>query len=117
MELDNLREFCLKKKWVKEEFPFDEDTLVFKVGSKMFCLVNLIAPISINIKCNPEEIPDLIEEYEEILPGYHMNKKYWITLKLEGKLTNKFIFDLIDKSYELVFEKLTLKEKKELNNF
>lgn len=117
MELDNLREFCLNKKWVKEEFPFDEDTLVFKVGSKMFCLVNLILPTSINIKCDHEKIPDLIEEYDEILPGYHMNKKYWITIKLEGKLTNKFIFDLIDKSYKLVYEKLTLKEKKELDRY
>ncbi|MBK8944459.1 MAG: MmcQ/YjbR family DNA-binding protein [Ignavibacteriae bacterium] len=111
MELEKLREYCLTKNGVKEDFPFDNETLVFKVGSKMFCLVSLESPLRINLKCEPEDVINLIEEHEEILPGYHMNKKYWITIKLNGKLGNKFIFKLIDDSYNLVFEKLPKKER------
>ncbi|MBK7105071.1 MAG: MmcQ/YjbR family DNA-binding protein [Ignavibacteriae bacterium] len=111
MELEKLREYCLNKNGSKEDFPFDEETLVFKVGSKMFCLVSMETPLKINLKCEPEDVINLIEENEEIMPGYHMNKKYWITINLDGKLSNKFVFNLIDNSYKLVYEKLPKKEK------
>lgn len=111
--MDNveLSEYCLKKKGVTEGFPFDEETLVFKVGSKIFCLTNLTPPININLKCDPEKAIELREEYEEIKPGYHMNKKHWNTIDIEGLLEEKFIKDLIDHSYLLVVQKLTKKER------
>ncbi|MFZ1289277.1 MAG: MmcQ/YjbR family DNA-binding protein [Melioribacteraceae bacterium] len=115
MELEKLRDFCLKKPGTKEDLPFDDETLVFKVASKMFCLLNLNPPLSINIKCEPEDVINLIEEYDEIQPGYHMNKKYWVTVNLDGKLSDKFIFNLIDNSYDLVYSKLTEKEKNLVN--
>ncbi len=116
MEIDILREFCLSKIGVTEEFPFNNNILVFKVGGKMFCLLNLIPPYSINLKCNPENLISLIEEFEEISPGYHMNKKHWITIKLGGTLTNKFILELVKNSYDFVYLKLPEKARNELKN-
>jgi len=86
LDIDKLRDHCLNKAGVSESFPFDDGTLVFKVGSKIFCLVNLTPPLSINLKCSPEKAIEFREEYEEIKPGYHMNKKHWNTISLEGKL-------------------------------
>ena len=114
MELDKLREFCISKIGVTEEFPFNEDTLVFKVCGKMFCLLNLVPPHRINLKCDPERVMSLIEEFEDITPGYHMNKKHWITVSMSGTLTNKFILGLVKDSYDLVFSKISEKIKKEL---
>ena len=116
MDIEELREFCLKKQGVNESFPFDEHTLVFKVASKMFCLTNLNSDLSINLKCEPERCIELREEYEEIEPGYHMNKKHWNTIDLEGNLEDKFIMELIDLSYDLVYSKLTKKEKNLIEN-
>ncbi len=116
MGIDELREYCISKIGVTEEFPFNEDTLVFKVGGKMFCLLNLVPPHSINLKCDPEKVISLIEEFEEISPGYHMNKKHWISVSLSGTLTNKFILGLVNDSYNLVFAKLSEKLKKKLKN-
>jgi predicted DNA-binding protein (MmcQ/YjbR family) len=115
MDIDELRSFCLNKKAVDESLPFNEDTLVFKVGSKIFRLVSLETPFSVNLKNEPEKVIELQEEYEDIKPGYHMNKKHWITINLEGSLTSSFLKELINDSYELVVKKLTKKEKTELN--
>jgi predicted DNA-binding protein (MmcQ/YjbR family) len=112
--IDKLIEFCSNKVGVTEEFPFNEDTLVFKVGGKIFCLLNLVPPHTINLKCNPEKVITLIEEHEEISPGYHMNKKHWITVDLSGTLSNKLIWELVNESYDLVCLKLPEKIKKEL---
>ena len=92
-------------------FPFDEDTLVWKVLGKMFCLGNVSAFQKITVKCDTEVSRALQAEYEQITPGYHMNKKLWITVDLEG-LTTEFVFSLIDASYELVVEKLTKRDRK-----
>ncbi len=111
MDIEQLREYCLKKQGVTESLPFDEEILVFKVGSKMFALINITPPHSVNLKCEPEKAIELREEYEEIIPGYHMNKKHWNTVDIEGNLSNSFIQELIDDSYNLVYQKLTKKEK------
>ena len=114
MDFEELRDYCLRKQGVNESFPFDEETLVFKVCSKMFCLINSKPPFSINLKCDPEKAIELREEYEEIIPGYHMSKKHWNTVDIEGDLSDKFLQELLDNSYNLVVEKLTKKEKKSI---
>jgi predicted DNA-binding protein (MmcQ/YjbR family) len=106
MTLDHIREYCLKKKFVTEEFPFGEDTLVYKVMGKMFLLTGLNPPLSINIKCDPETAIDLRERYSAVLPGYHMNKKHWNTVEIDGTIPPKLIFRWIDDSYELVVKSL-----------
>ena len=110
MDVEKVRKHCLKKKNAKEEFPFDMDTLVFKVENKMFCLTDLGHPDSINLKCDPELAVELREKYDEVIPGYHMNKKHWNTISLNGKLTDKLILSWIDNSYELVVNKLPKKK-------
>lgn len=111
-----VREYCIKKKGVTEGFPFNETALVFKVMGKIFALLNLEHPQSINLKCEPVRAIELREKYDEIIPGYHMNKKHWNTLDLTGTLTDKFILKLIDHSYELIFEALPNKLKNKLKN-
>lgn len=115
MDIEELREYCLKKSGVHDCFPFDEETLVFKVGSKMFCLSNLSKSFTVNLKCEPGRAIELREEYEEIQPGFHMNKKHWNTIDLEGRLTDKFIKELINESYKLVIRNMTKKERILLN--
>ena len=114
MDLEIIREYCLKKKGVSEGFPFGDDTLVFKVMSKLFCLTNLEPPIRINLKCEPEKALDLREKYEGVIPGYHMNKKHWNTIDIYSNINDDKILEWIDHSYELVASGLTKKEKTEL---
>lgn len=115
MNIETLRTYCLAKKGVTEEFPFDAETLVFKVMGKMFALAPLERlPSQVNLKCNPEKAIALREEYDgAILPGYHMSKVHWNTLIIE-KILPKLILELIDHSYDLVVSKLTKKLKEEL---
>lgn len=115
MDVELVRSYCMQKLSVTESFPFNDTALVFKVADKMFALLNLEYPQSINLKCDPAKALELREEFEEIKPGYHMNKKHWNTLELTGTLSNKLIEELIDHSYELVVSKLTLKQQRELN--
>lgn len=118
MNLETFYEYCLSKKGVTEHFPFDEDTLVFKVGGKMFALSSLSQwekkEPSVNLKCDPERAQELRAEYEEIKPGFHMSKVHWNTVALNGNLTTSFIKELIDHSYELVFKSLTKKIQNEI---
>ena len=116
MDIELVRNYCLKKKGVTEGSPFGEDALVFKVLDKMFCLINLVYPYSMNLKCDPERAVELREEYEEITPGYHMNKKHWNTIDLTGSLRDTMVTELIDHSYNLVVSGLTKKQKEELRN-
>ncbi len=116
MNIEELRSHCLSKKGTTEEFPFDDVTLVFKVSGKMYALTNLDGDLSINLKCDPERAIELREEYEAILPGWHMNKKHWNTVKIDGRLKPDFIKEMIDHSYDLVISKLTKKQKEELQN-
>lgn len=113
--IENIREYCLKKQAVTESLPFDNDTLVFKVGGKIFALLSLNGNFGLNLKCNPDKALQLREQYPDITPGYHMNKIHWNTLNLNGLIHNKLVFELIDHSYEIVKQSLTLKAKKEFN--
>lgn len=108
MDIEETREYCLGKPGVLECLPFDETTLVFKVGNKMFALLNLDGRNSINLKCNPERAIELREEHSGIIPGYHMNKQHWNTIFLDS-LSSNLIKELINHSYELVVNSLPKK--------
>ena len=117
MNIEELREYCLSLKGVTEEFPFGETVLVFKVAGKMFCLAELEEQFSIAIKNDPERNIELREEYAAIKPGYHMNKKHWNTVEIDGSISDDMLKNLIDDSYDLVVMKLTKKEQTELKNY
>jgi len=104
MNAELIREYVLKKKNVTEGFPFGEDVIVFKVSNKIFLLVPLNeSPLQFNVKCDPERAVALRDEYPEtVLPGYHMNKKHWNTVIIDGRLSVQQLKDMIDHSYELV---------------
>ncbi len=106
MNIEEIRNYALTKQEVTEGFPFGEDTLVLKTGGKVFLLVGLDAiPLSINLKCDPEKAEQLREEYpENVLPGYHMNKKHWNTVVLDGGIKNSLVKELIDHSFDLVYK-------------
>ena len=106
MNAETIREYCLAKKGITESFPFNEDVLVFKVGGKVYALIDLSEPDSINLKCDPEYAIELREKYEEVKPGYHMNKKHWNTVMINGALPVKMVYALIDHSYEQVVKGL-----------
>lgn len=116
MDLDSLLTYISTKPGVEETFPFDEKTLVWKVMGKMFALTNITEEIlRVNLKCDPERSIELREDYPEIIPGYHMNRKHWNTLIIgEGLLERSLIIGLIDHSYELVANSLTKAKKQEL---
>lgn len=118
MTIDVLYELCLSKKGVTEHFPFDADTLVFKVGGKMFALLSLQSweegDPTVILKCDPDRALELRATYEEILPGYHMNKKHWNSIYCNGSLSFALIKELIDHSYELVWKSLPKKLREQL---
>ena len=104
MDIESLRDYVIQKPGVTEGFPFGEDVLVFKVNNKLFLLAPLNAqPLQFNAKCNPDEALELREQYPDaVLPGYHMNKKHWNTVIINGMLTNNQLLQMIDNSYNLV---------------
>ena len=114
MDIEKLRNYCLKKKGVTEEFPFGEDTLVFKVMGKMFCLTGMNPPFYCNLKCDPEVAIELREKYEGVTPGYHMNKKHWNSVYFDTNIPDNEILEWVDQSYNLVVESLPKKIKDEL---
>ena len=115
MNIEALREYCLSKKEVTEEFPFGNDTLVFKVKGKIFLRAGLDNnPLQFNVKCDPEKAIELRERYDAVQPGYHMNKKHWNTVTVDGRLSQKLVLEMIDDSYDLVVQSLPKKEKDEL---
>jgi predicted DNA-binding protein (MmcQ/YjbR family) len=103
MNIEEFRDFCLAKAGVTEEMPFGEETLVFKVGGKIFALTDINNFNSINLKCDPERAVELRDQYEYIKPGYHMNKKHWNTVILDSPISNILLQELIDHSYDLVY--------------
>ncbi len=105
MNIESLRDYCILKQNVTESFPFGEETLVFKVDGKIFALVNLEGDFTINLKCDPALALELRERYSSVTPGYHMNKKHWNTVFIDGSVPDKEIFSWIDHSYDLVFKK------------
>lgn len=118
MNIETYFEYCLSKKGVTEHFPFDEDTLVFKVGGKMFALSSLSqwekGEPSVNLKCDPERAEELRVQYDDIKPGYHMSKIHWNTINVNKEVPDLLIKELIDHSYELVFRSLTKKIQNEI---
>ena len=109
MNIEELRDYFLKKKHVTEEFPFDEKTLVFKVAGKIFALTSLETfPSSVNLKCSPSYALELREAYPDIQPGYHSNKKHWNTIFYEN-FSEKLLKKLIDHSYDKVVEGMSKK--------
>lgn len=114
MNIEEIRDYCLKKRGVTEGFPFGDDTIVFKAGGKMFLLANLEGPLSLNIKATPGDVADRIEHYSEVKPGYHMNKKHWITVEVENCTDDLRLQSWIDESYNLIVNNLPAKTKNEL---
>lgn len=114
MNVEHFRSYCLDKPGVTEEFPFGEQTMVFKVMGKMFALADVTEFESVNLKCDPEQAVVLREQYPAVLPGYHMNKKHWNTVLMDGSLPDKLVKKWIDDSYQLVAAALPAKIKAEL---
>ena len=115
MDLETIRKYCLDKKNTNESFPFGESTLVFKVSGKIFLLMSLDnLPLQFNVKCDPEIAEELRETYSSVIPAFHMNKKHWNTIILDGQISAKKIREMIDASYLLVIKSLPLKERKKL---
>lgn len=118
MNLETLYEYSLSKNAVTEHFPFDEDTLVFKVGGKMFALASLSewekGNPAVNLKCDPDWADELRIQYDDIEPGFHMSKVHWNTVKVNRGVSDSFLRELITHSYELVFKSLTKKIQSEI---
>ncbi|MGM9511350.1 MmcQ/YjbR family DNA-binding protein [Larkinella sp. GY13] len=107
MNIETLRNYCLSKSGANESFPFGEDTLVFKVGGKVFALTSMDSrPLSVNLKCNPELAVELREQYDAVRPGYHMNKVHWNTVIIDGTIRESDLKKWIDHSYELIVASL-----------
>ena len=102
MNIELLHDYCISKPGVTEGFPFGEDTLVFKVKGKIFALANLDGDLSINLKCDPALAIELREKYSSVTPGYHMNKKHWNTVLLDGSVPDREVFSWIDHSFNLI---------------
>jgi len=107
MDLAQLREYCLSKRRATEGIPFGPDVLVFKVGGKMFALAALDeVPTTVNLKCEPDLALDLRDRYEQVRPGYHMNKKHWNTVEIDTGIPDAELRKMIDHSYDLVTKSL-----------
>lgn len=116
MNIESIRSYCLAKRGVTEGFPFDEDTLVFKVRDRIFCLMSLDRlPLAINLKCDPALALELRERHDAVQPGYHMNKKHWNTVIIDGRLRGREIRSMIDHSYEMVISRLPRKDRDDLH--
>jgi predicted DNA-binding protein (MmcQ/YjbR family) len=111
VNIESYRKYCLSKKGVTEEFPFGSETLVFKVMGKMFALSSIEDFSSVNLKVDPEEGIELREKYDAVKPGYHMNKKHWITVSMDGSIPDKLVYQWIENSYQLVVSALTKRQK------
>jgi predicted DNA-binding protein (MmcQ/YjbR family) len=114
VNIEELRDYCLQKQGAEEGLPFGDDTLVFKVGGKIFLLTGLANGDRFNVKCDPELAVELREQYTEVIPGYHMNKKMWNTVYMNGSLSIKQLHDMIDHSYDLILKSLPKKIQEEI---
>ena len=115
MDIEFIRDYCLKKKGVKDEFPFGPAVLVFKVMGKIFLISGIDEkPLTISLKCDPELAIEWREHYEAVIPGYHLNKKMWNTVTLDGSIPQKEILNMINHSYDEVVKGMPKKMQKEL---
>jgi len=116
MNSEDIRFYCIQKKAAEESLPFDDSTLVFKVGGKIFLLLSLSSsPVQFNVKSDPEKAIELREAYSCVIPGYHMNKKHWNTIIGDGSVRESLIKGWIDDSYNLVYNRLTKKIKVDIS--
>lgn len=111
MDIMEFREFCLSLPLSEETTPFDEDTLVYKIGGKMYAYASIGNFTWVSVKCDPEMLIDFAESYEEISPAPHMNKKHWMCMGMNSGLSDKFVKERIADSYKLVIEGMTRKQK------
>lgn len=112
IDLESFREYCLSKPKATEDMPFGEDVLVFRVGGKMFALAPLDeVAATVNLKCDPNLALELRDRYEEVRPGYHMNKRHWNTVEIDSEIPDAELRRMIDHSYKLVVGKLTTKRE------
>ena len=117
MNIEEIHEYCISKPGVTEGFPFGQDVLVFKVMNKMFALTGLEGdPPYVNLKCDPERAIELRAQYEDIQPGYHMNKQQWNSVYFTGSIPADLVRELIYHSYELVVQGLKKKDREELDS-
>ena len=114
MNIEEIRAYCLSKSGTEEGFPFDDTTLVIKVGGKIFILMSLDKDPSMNLKCDPDWAIELREANPAIIPGFHMNKKHWNTVVLDGSLSGNLIKEMIDHSYNLILQSLPGKLRLEI---
>ncbi len=115
MDAELVREYCLLKKATTEDQPFGPDVLTFRVGGKIYLLLSLDSfPSQFNVKCDPERALDLRAKHPSIIPGYHMNKKHWNTVILNGTLSTALVHSMIDESYEIIFASLPKKKRTEI---
>lgn len=115
MNIEHLRTYCLNKKGATEDLPFGDDVLVFKVMGKLFALTNPErVPLTVNLKCDPARALELRASYEAVQPGYHMNKKHWNTVHIDGTLSDAELRALIDHSYDLVVQGLKRADREKL---
>lgn len=115
MNIQEFRAYCFTKPACTEDFPFDENSLCLRVGGKIFCIASIDAiPLKVNLKCDPEKAIELREKFDAIIPGFHMNKKHWNTVILDGSLDLDLIKSLIDESYDLIFASLKKSERESI---
>ncbi|MDD2564684.1 MAG: MmcQ/YjbR family DNA-binding protein [Salinivirgaceae bacterium] len=115
LNIEALRNYCISKPFVTEEFPFDEVTLVFKVAGKMFALIPLDESRQIiSLKCDPERAIELREQYPAIKAAYHMNKKHWNMIEINGSVNSELVYGLVDHSYGLIFNALPKRTRDQL---
>ena len=115
MNVSDFKNECMGKKGATADMPFDYKTLVIRVGGKMFALISLDEePTRVNLKCNPYHAQELRDKYRSIIPGYHMNKRHWNSVYLDGSISDSLIKQMIDESYGLVFDSLSVKARKEI---
>ena len=115
MNIESFQAYCLTKKGVTEELPFGPETIAYKVAGKVFALTTLDrTPFSINLKCDPEKATQLREEHDCVIPGYHMNKKHWNTVIIDGSIKDAVLREWIDHSYDLVVQSLPGKVREQL---
>jgi predicted DNA-binding protein (MmcQ/YjbR family) len=114
MERHDLRAYCLSKLGAREDFPFGEDVAVLKVADKMFALLPVSGPVSISLKCDPAWAVVLRDTYPAVTPGYHLNKRHWNSLLMDGTIPDEEVQEMIDHSYDLVVKSLTQAQRKTL---
>jgi predicted DNA-binding protein (MmcQ/YjbR family) len=121
MNLESFYEYCLSKKGTTEHFPFDQDTLVFKVGGKMYALSSLLqwekGSPAVNLKCNPDYAQELRAQYDDVKPAFHMSKVHWNTVDINCDIPDPLVRKWIDDSYDLVFKSLTKNIQNEVLKF